>query len=157
MIQLTTGYTHPDVPKKESHLPGSTHGSPHHMATLAKNALVLVSDWGCPCVFLTLTCNPKWPEIQSQLLNGQTAFKRPDETAPVFKSRLDVMKTNIRNGKYFGGQEIMHTFHVIEYQYCRLPHTHVAICLKDAYDIDEDNCDDLVSFVNQHFLAEMPC
>jgi hypothetical protein len=73
------------------------------MAALAKNALVLVSEWGCPHIFLTLTCNPKWPEIQSQLLNGQTAFNRPDETAPVFKSRLDVMKTNIRNGKYFGG------------------------------------------------------
>jgi hypothetical protein len=32
----------------------------------------------------------------------------------------------------------------------------VVICLKDAYDIDADNCDDLILFVNQHFLAEMP-
>jgi hypothetical protein len=32
----------------------------------------------------------------------------------------------------------------------------VVICLKDAYDIDADNRDDLISFVNQHFLAEMP-
>jgi hypothetical protein len=32
----------------------------------------------------------------------------------------------------------------------------VVICSKDAYDIDADNRDDLISFVNQHFLAEMP-
>jgi hypothetical protein len=95
------GYTNPDAPKKESYLPGSTHGSPHHMAALAKNTLMLVSEWGCPYVFLPLTCNPKWPEIQSQLLDGQTAFNHPDVTAPVYKSRLDVLKTNIKNGKYF--------------------------------------------------------
>jgi hypothetical protein len=57
---------------------------------LAKNALVLVSEYGCPHVFLTLTCNPEWPEIQSQLINGQTAFDCPDVTVPVFKSRLDI-------------------------------------------------------------------
>jgi hypothetical protein len=32
----------------------------------------------------------------------------------------------------------------------------VVICLKDAYGIDADNCDDLISFVNEHFFAEMP-
>ena len=47
----------------ESYLPGSVHGSPRHMASLARNALVLVSEFGCPHVFITLTCNPKWPEI----------------------------------------------------------------------------------------------
>ncbi len=31
----------------------------------------------------------------SQLLNGQTAFDRPDVTAAVFKSKLDQMKMNI--------------------------------------------------------------
>ncbi len=52
-----------DEPKNESYLPSSVHGSPCHMTALAKNALVLVSVFGCPHVFLTLTCNPKWPEI----------------------------------------------------------------------------------------------
>jgi len=83
------------------------------MAALAKNALILVSEFGCPHVFLTLTCNPKWPEIMSQLLDGQTAFDRPEVTAAVFKSRLDLMKMNIRNGKYFDGRELIYTFHVI--------------------------------------------
>ncbi len=73
-----------DEPKNESYLPSSVHGSPHHMAALAKNALILVSEFGCPQVFLTLTCNPKWPEIMSQLLDGQTAFDRPEVTVAVF-------------------------------------------------------------------------
>ena len=82
--------------QNESYLPGSVHGSPRHMASLARNALVLVSEYGCPHVFITLTCNPKWPEIVSQLVHGQTAFDRPDLTGVVFKSRLDQFKMNLR-------------------------------------------------------------
>jgi hypothetical protein len=85
------------------------------MNALAGNALILVSEFGCPHVFITLTCNPKWPEICSQLLTGQTAFGCPDVTGAVCKSRLDQMKTNKCNGKYFGGRELTYHFHVIEY------------------------------------------
>ena len=35
-----------DDPKNESYLPSSVHGSPRHMAALAKNALILVSEFG---------------------------------------------------------------------------------------------------------------
>ena len=102
------------------------------MTTLAKNALVLVSEFGCPHVYITLTCNPKWPEIVSQLLDGQTAFDCPDVTAAVFKSRLDQMKMNIWKGKYFDGCEPTYMFHMIEYQYRGLPHAHLVARLDDA-------------------------
>jgi hypothetical protein len=52
-----------DEPKNEPYLPSSVHGSPRHMTALAKNALIWVSEFGCPHVFITLTCNPIWPEI----------------------------------------------------------------------------------------------
>ncbi len=120
----TTGYI--DEPKIELYLPSSVHGSQRHMTALAKNALVLVSESGCPHVFITLTCNPIWPEIVSQLLDGQTAFDRPDVTPAVFKSRLDQMKMNIQNGKYLDGHEPTYTFHVIEYQYRGFPHAHLV-------------------------------
>ncbi len=107
-----------DEPKRESYLPDSVHGSQRHLSALAKNALVLVSEYGCPHVFLTLTCNPEWLEIQSQLINCQTVFDHPDVTVPVFKSRLDKFKTNIRIGKYF---KVIYVIHVIEYQYHSLP------------------------------------
>jgi hypothetical protein len=91
----------------------------------------------------------------SQLLNGQTAFDRPEVTAAVFKSRLDLMKMNIRNGKYFDGREIIYRFRVIEYQYRGLPHAHLVVHLDDAHDIDDPNREDLIYFVNRHFVAEM--
>ncbi len=87
-----------DKPEDESYLPSSVHGSPRHMTALARNALILVSEFGFPHVFITLTCNPKWPEICSQLLTGQTAFDHPDVTGAVFKSRLDQMKTTTKPG-----------------------------------------------------------
>ncbi len=145
-----------DEPKNESYLPSSVHGSPHHMTALAKNALVLVSEFDWPHVFITLSCNPKWPEIVSQLLDAQTAFDSPDVTAAVFKSRLDQMKMNIRNGKYCDGHKPTYLFHMIEYQYRSLPHAHLDVRLDDANDIDDPNREDLINFVNRHFAAEMP-
>jgi len=66
------------------------------------------------------------------------------------------MKMNIRNGKYFDGRDIIYTFHVIEYQYRGLPHAHLVVRLDNAHDIDDPNREDLISFVNRHFVAEMP-
>ena len=111
--RIAAGYV--DIPKEESYLPSSVHGSPCHMTALARNALIWVSEFGCPHVFITLTCNPKWPEIISQLLQGQTSVDCPDGTAVVFKSWLDLMKKKIHNGKYFDDCELTYHFHVIEY------------------------------------------
>ncbi len=74
----------------------------------------------------------------------------------VFKSRLDLMKMNIRNGKYFDGCELTYHFHVIEYQYRGLQHAHLVAWFEDAYDIDDPNRANLLDFVNKHFIAEMP-
>jgi hypothetical protein len=78
-------------------------------------------------------------------------------TAAVFKSRLDQMKMNIKNGKYFDSHEPTYLFHMIEYQYHSFPHVHLVAQLDDANDIDDPNCEDLINFVNRHFAAEMPC
>ncbi len=90
-------------------------------------------------------------------MDGQTAFDRTDVTVAVFKSRIDQMKMNIQNGKYFDGHESTYSFHMIEYQYPGLPHAHWVAGLDDANDIDDPNCEDLFNFVSRHFSAEMPC
>jgi hypothetical protein len=41
------------------------------------NALTIVTEIGKPTLFITGTVNVNWPEIQSRLLKGQTAFDRP--------------------------------------------------------------------------------
>jgi len=52
----------------------SFHGSRRHLRMLATNALTIVSEMGRPTIFLTLTCNIHWTEIEDQLLEGQTAY-----------------------------------------------------------------------------------
>ncbi len=63
-------------------------------------------------------------------------------TVSVFKSRLDKFKTNIKNGKYFELREVIYIIHMIEYQYCGLPHAHMVFCLDIAHDIDTNNQED---------------
>jgi hypothetical protein len=45
-------------------LADSITGSPRHLKALARNAFTVVSELGALTVFITLTCNPKWPELQ---------------------------------------------------------------------------------------------
>ncbi|CAD6227975.1 GSCOCG00012028001-RA-CDS, partial [Cotesia congregata] len=44
-------------------LPSSYVGSPRHMQEYIQDALTFVRKYGRPCLFITFTCNPKWPEI----------------------------------------------------------------------------------------------
>ena len=64
--------------EKSTFLPSSVHGSPRHLKELSDNGLSIVSELGSADVFITLTCNPNWPEIHEKLLPHQTAFDRPD-------------------------------------------------------------------------------
>jgi hypothetical protein len=88
--------------------------------------------------------------------NGQTVFDHPDVTLPVFKSRLDNFKTNIRNGKCFELPEVIYIIHVIEYQYRGLLHAHMVFCLDNTHDIDTNNQEGLFDFVDRNFIAELP-
>lgn len=64
--------------ERSTFLPSSLHGSPRHLKELSNNALSIVSELGPADVFIALTCNPTSQEIQEMLLQGQTAFGRPD-------------------------------------------------------------------------------
>ena len=107
-----------DTNNERTFLSQSHHGSRRHLKSLAHNALCIVSEYDRPSIFITVTCNPMWPEIQEMLFSGQTAFDRPDITCRVFKARLSALLHNIRKGKCFGA---LHTtcylIHVIEYQH----------------------------------------
>jgi hypothetical protein len=50
--------------------------------------MAIVSRLGKPDLFITFTCNPKWPEITKYLIGGQTAADRPDLTTWVFAIKL---------------------------------------------------------------------
>ena len=62
-------------------LPSSFTGGPRQMYQLYQDAMSIVSHFGKPDLFITFTCNPKWPEITRELLPNQNAADRPDLTA----------------------------------------------------------------------------
>jgi hypothetical protein len=123
---------------RKTFLSSSFHGSHRHLKKLAQEGLCVVSEYGNPTLFITVTCNHKWPEIQERLLPGQTAFDRPDIVDQVFHQRLQAFLANIRKGVYFGGRvdddgkfmkgnhEVVYLMHVIEYQHRGLPHAHIC-------------------------------
>jgi len=59
-------------------LPFSHVGSPRFMTQLFQDVMAICRHFHKPDLFLTMTANPKWPEIIHSLFPGQTATDRPD-------------------------------------------------------------------------------
>ncbi|KAL6529909.1 hypothetical protein OROMI_028554 [Orobanche minor] len=76
-------------------LPSSYIGSPRDMRRRYLNALALVSEYGRPDFFITMTCNPNWPEIREGLLPGDEAQNRSDLIARVFRARNEELKNEL--------------------------------------------------------------
>ena len=77
-----------------------------------------------PDLFVTVTCNLKWPEIVNNLLPGKTALDRPDLTTRVFRMYL----CQITDKKKILGRSVAH-IQVIEFQKRGYPHAHIIIHL----------------------------
>ena len=65
-------------------LPSSFAGSTHHMQQLLQHALAINHYFKSGDLFLTITSNLAWPEIQDELLQGQTAADCPDLVVHAF-------------------------------------------------------------------------
>jgi hypothetical protein len=114
-------------------LPSSFHGSPRFMHKLYLNAMAVVREFGKPDFFITMTTNPKWPEIVENLLPGQVAEDRPELVARVFEKKLRLLKDLIIKYKIFG--EVAAFIYNIEYQKRGLQHAHILIILKSGWKI----------------------
>uniref|UniRef100_A0A0L8FKW3 Helitron helicase-like domain-containing protein n=1 Tax=Octopus bimaculoides TaxID=37653 RepID=A0A0L8FKW3_OCTBM len=64
--------------------------------------MTFVRHFGCPDLFITFTCNPKWIEIEIELLNGQRPTDRHDLLARVFLLKLQKLMDLIKIGQIFG-------------------------------------------------------
>jgi len=149
---------------EKTFLSQSMHGSRRHLRSLAKNALALVSEYGRPSLFITLTCNPYWPEILEQLLPGQTAYDRGDIVCQVFSRKLQALLKNIRSGKYFKIMNATQLYHkiefevrVIEYQRRGLPHAHIVFKFHDDDNMPRyENKPALAAWIDYHINAIYP-
>ena len=82
---------------------------------------------GHPGIFLTMTCNPNWPEIEDALLLEQRAEDRPELCDRVFRMKLKLLLKYLKEDKPFG--QITTFASVIEFQKRGLDHAHIIIFL----------------------------
>ncbi|KAG3091377.1 hypothetical protein PI124_g16816 [Phytophthora idaei] len=108
-------------------LSSSFPGGARYMRQQCYDSMVIVRQFGKPDLFITVTTNPKSPEIRDSLLPGQTASDRPDIVARVFKMKLKALLEDIVKNRVFGG---LHAFvYVIEFQKRGLPHAHILVII----------------------------
>ena len=127
------------------HHNSSLTGSPAYYALQKRRALATLSRCGKPSFFITMTCNPDWPEIQDALEPGQTYNERPDLVARVFRMKKAKFLADLRSGAAFGGQRMVSMLWVIEYQKRGLPHLHCAVRVDGAQPLTPASIDCYVS------------
>lgn len=123
-------------------LPSTHAGSPRQMFELYQDAMSIVGKFGKPDLFLTMTCNPEWPEIEENLEYKQTSWDRMEQTCRVFKAKQDDFLNDVLNKKIFG--DVVAYVWVIEFQKRGLPHCHLLVILAEEHKLDTaekiDNC-----------------
>jgi hypothetical protein len=85
------GHTHEDDIVKPIELPASFLGSWRNKRDNIADALALARRCGRPSFFLTVTANPNWPEVVSQLSPGEQVSDRPELICHVFHARLKAL------------------------------------------------------------------
>ncbi|XP_071926211.1 uncharacterized protein [Coffea arabica] len=145
---MSTGCSTGNDVGRRIYLPASFIGGPRDMRRRYLDAMALVQKFGKPDLFLTMTCNTMWKEIQDNLKYEEKAQDRPDLVARVFRAKFEVLRSEIIKKKLFG--EVAAFVYVIEHQKRGLPHAHMLVILKpDAKPLNPDAYDRIVS-------AELP-
>ena len=113
-------------------LPPSITGSPRFYVEKYQDCMAIVQKFGKPTLFITMTCNPEWREIQEALNPGETPFDRPDICTRVFKLKNDEMLDDIEKKQIFG--KVKAFVGTIEQQKRKgLHHSHNLIILESEY------------------------
>ncbi|XP_047254854.1 uncharacterized protein LOC124888485 [Capsicum annuum] len=129
------------------------------------DAITLVQRFEKPDIFLIMTCNPSWLEIEENLLSSDELQNRPDLVSPVFRAKLEELKNDILKKHVFG--KVAAFMYTAEFQKRGLPHAHFLIILDENYKLltpeaydqfvcaelpDEKTNPYLYSLVTQHMM-----
>jgi hypothetical protein len=123
-------------------LPATYTGGPRWMHEKQSDAMAYVRRMGKPDFFLTMTTNPKWTEIQENLLPGQQPHDRPDIIARVFRQKFKLLMELLKKGAFGKMQAFLYT---IEYQKRGLPHGHILLWDTPQHKVKPDDIDLVIS------------
>ena len=84
-------------------LPSTFQGGERFMSELYHDAMGICEMYGYPDLFITFTCNTKWPELTRFANNkGLRVEDRPDINCRVFKKILDELFDDLTKRHIFG-------------------------------------------------------
>ncbi|XP_052112761.1 uncharacterized protein LOC107472399, partial [Arachis duranensis] len=141
---LHTGETNVEnVGRKRTILPSSFIGSRRDMTQRYEDGMAIVLKEGKPDIFLTMTCNPSWTEITSELNPVQTPQDRRDLTTRIFRAKFEQLKEDVITKGVLG--KVKSYIYVTEFQKRGLPHVHILLILENNDKlIDPEHYDSLV-------------
>ncbi|XP_057247276.1 uncharacterized protein LOC130589758 [Beta vulgaris subsp. vulgaris] len=127
--------------------------------------MAMIQKFGKPDIFPTMTCNPSWSKIQSELLPKQVPNDRLDLLTRVFHAKFEELKKDVLERGILG--KVVAYVYVVEFQKRGLPHVHMLLILEqtdklttpDDYDIivraeipDEQREPELYKKVLKHMI-----
>ena len=128
---LQAGENRADAVGKWIVLPTSFIGGRRDRRRRYLDAMALVQKYGKPDIFLTMTCNPNWDEIISELEPGQTPQDHPDLIVRVFRAKLEDLKIQLFKRHILG--KVAAYVYVVEFQKRGLPHAHFLLIMEGRY------------------------
>ena len=106
----------------------STHiGSDRYLRQKMLDIIAISNSVGHPDIFITMTCDSYWPEIQNELLADERADNRPDLCDRVFSMKLKLLLKHLKDDRLF--EPIIAFVRVIEFQKRGLVQAHAIIFL----------------------------
>ncbi|XP_076903118.1 uncharacterized protein LOC143558087 [Bidens hawaiensis] len=122
----TTGNSDASTSGQRVILPSSFIGGSRYMMQNYLDAMCLCRWYGYPDFFLTITCNPGWPEVKRFLKDTNlNSEDMPDILCRIFKMKLDSMIKLLKDKALFG--KIKAAIYTIEFQKRGLPHAHICL------------------------------
>eukprot|EP00808_Paulinella_micropora_P018172 g13822.t1 len=124
--------------------------SPRSFYKRYMNAMSIVRELGRPSLFITMTANPNWQEIQGALKPGQTPNDRPDIVQRVFEMKVKQVIKAITKDNCFG--RCMGFVYSVENQKQDAPTSETFDCFVSAEIPDIKTQPELHRLVTTHML-----
>nr|ADB85380.1 putative retrotransposon protein [Phyllostachys edulis] len=126
------------------------YGGRRYMVQNYHDAIAICRVHGPPDLFITFTCNPRWPEITEALAFdlGERVTDRADIVDRVYNMKLEELLTDIKDGSAFG--PINALLHAVEFQKRGLPHAHIIAWLA------RDTAEPTSALIDSFVCAEIP-
>ncbi|XP_074301119.1 uncharacterized protein LOC141632472 [Silene latifolia] len=130
-------------------VPSSLVGGGLYMRVNYLDTMTICRWFGYPDLFITFTCNPKWPEITRFVSNmGLKPKDHPDILSRVFKIKLEELMIDLKEPHILG--RVIAVVYTIEFQKRGLRHAHILLFLHREDKFPE------AAVIDKTISAEMP-